>query len=148
MPVLELPRRVGAEQERQRGPGVARHEGPQGVDGVRRPRALELQPLHREPRRALHRELQHGGPVGGRRGVLPQLERLLPGRHEPQLIQAERLGGSLADDQVTMVNGIERAPEEADLHEAPGPAGQALAAPGTSEWKRRMYPQVSATSSL
>ncbi len=42
------------------------------------------------------------------------LERLLPGRHEPQLVQAQLLQSYAPYDQVAMVNRIERSTEQAD----------------------------------
>jgi len=41
------------------------------------------------------------------------LERLLPRRHESERIEPEGLGRDAADDQVAMVNGVERSAEEA-----------------------------------
>ena len=47
-------------------------------------------------------------------GVAAELERLLAGGNEPELVEAERLGGDLGDDQMAVMDGIERAAEEAD----------------------------------
>jgi hypothetical protein len=41
------------------------------------------------------------------------LERLLPRWHESERIEPEGLGRDAADDQVAMVNGVERSAEEA-----------------------------------
>src|SRR5262249_60884369 len=59
-------------------------------------------------------EADDDAPVGaGRRGP-PLLERRLAGRQEAQLVQAEGLQRDPSDDQVAMVDGVERAAEEAD----------------------------------
>jgi hypothetical protein len=45
--------------------------------------------------------------------VLAALEGLLPGGHEPEGIEPQDLGRDATDDQVTVVNGVERSAEEA-----------------------------------
>ena len=59
--------------------------------------------------------IQHRGALLRRGAVEAALERLLPRRHEPERIEARALPGrDPADDQVAMVNGVERSAEQAD----------------------------------
>ena len=196
VPGIELGGRVGTEQQREGRLGLASAKGLQGVHRVRGTLTLELRALDREAGAPRDGQLEHDGAMRGGRGVAPLLERLLPGREEAQLVQAERLRRDAGDDQVAVVNGIERAAEEADgghapehdrrhperrrdaahpsgtmpsvqdarpgsrtslgmagtrpagVHELSAPFGHAFPTPGAVGWNRRMYPQVSCTSSL
>ena len=114
VPGPELRRSIGAEEEGPGHTGLAVAEAQQRLDRVGGAFPSELRALHREAGRPGDGQLQHRGPVGGGGGVTAALEGLLARRDEPQLVEAERFGGDLADDQMAVVDGIERAAEEAD----------------------------------
>ena len=109
----------------ERDPGLPRRGAPAACRPCRRaPARSSSARSTAKPGVAGDGQLQHGGPVVGEAAWRPALERLLAGRHEPELVQAQRLGGDLADDQMAVMDGIERAAEEADqrmrAHDAPG----------------------------
>ncbi len=114
VPGLQLGRGIGPEQQGPGDGGLLRPEGDERLDGVGWPLPAEFRPLHREPRRRPDRQIQHGGPGRGRGGVAADLEGLLAGGDEPKLVEAKRLDGDLGHDQMAVMDGIERAAEEAD----------------------------------
>ena len=97
MPGVQLGRRIGAQQEGEFEPGLPLAQLSQGVDRVGRTGPIQLGQLDGETGGIGQGEHEHGGPVLGRRAMATALERLLPGRDEPQSLQAQRLPGNLLE---------------------------------------------------
>ena len=79
-------------------------------EGPARPSSAQLELEARCPR---HGQLQHRGSMLGGRPVSGALERLKPCGHESQRIEAEHFEGDLSDDQMAVMDGIERPAEQA-----------------------------------
>src|SRR5215211_3996865 len=106
-------------------------EQPKGIDGVRRPRALELDPRDLEARVARNRGVAQGQAYAAAR----VLRRLLVRRHvggDPQDdVGVELRVGLLSADEMRHVRWVERATEDADAAlRAVEPAGAAADGPG------------------
>ena len=140
-PSRQLGGGIRAEQEHELRAGLPRAQGAQRVHRVGWRRPLQLGPLHaRTPASPATASIEHRRARLGRRGVLAPLERLLPGGHEAQRVQPKLLGRDLSDDEMPMVNRIERPPEEADhpvRRPRSCPADRPVLLPGASGWKRR-----------
>ena len=127
-PLEQVPRRIGADQEREALPRLARREQPGAYRRCRTARAGPARPA-RGAKRGLAGDGQHHHPAARpRRGasMLARLEGLLPRRDEAQLVQAQGLCRRLGDDQVTVMDGVERPAEEADGIGVAGGRGRAL----------------------
>jgi hypothetical protein len=111
---MELGSRVSPEQQNQLGIGMTLPQILQGMDGVRRSGALQLARFQSEGRISGYRQGQHGGSVLGGAAVPALFERLLPGRHEAKGVQTQGFDRYLRDNQVSVMNRIERSTEEAD----------------------------------
>src|SRR3954449_12727886 len=135
MPGIELRRRVGAEEKGELAAGLPLAKLAEGVDRIGWTGSFQLGLLDRETRLIAQGQRQHGRPVLRGGAVAAALEWLLAGRHQPERLQAEHLPGNLRDDQVAVVNRIERAAEQADH----GPSWRRPNPPGTlrGAWRPR-----------
>ena len=89
----------------------------------------------------------HGHPLRGARHVPAPLERLLPRRHEPQLLEPERLGHRLRR-RSGAPGGSGRTTRPAGRSSTQPPAaGQILSRFFVSGWYCRSAPHISAASS-
>ena len=87
----------------------------------------EFPPVDRERRVPSHGEVEHLGPGLAGRQVSPVLVRRVAGDDEPDLVQPQLLAAPLGEQQVAVMDRVERAAVEAELHETslkePRPAG-------------------------
>ena len=94
----------------------------QGVDGVRRAAAVDVDPADREPRVGRRRDDRHQVAVLGRAdlpvGLLPRLA----GGHEDDLVQPEEPCDLARRHQVPVVDRVERAAHDADPPACHGPS--------------------------
>ena len=114
-PGREAGERLGREDEPGLvGSGARRPDRAQGVDRVRRPGTVDLQARAREAGVARDRRLDHRDTVLGGRDRPPWLVRRRGGGHEDHPLETERLPRLLGDDQVAVVDRVERAAEDPD----------------------------------
>src|SRR5262249_40999816 len=102
------------EQKNQLDPRITGPQSAERIHGVGWSRALELHPLHAEPRRLRHGELEHRRPVRRGCAVSSLLERLFASGDKAKGFEPQRFGSDLAHDEMSVVNRIERSAEEPD----------------------------------
>ncbi len=118
VPSGQLRRRIGPNEEHERLAGLPVSKGTQGVNRERWSRPVDFALLQREPWFAGDGHLDHSEPVFGARPVMTDLEGLLARRHESKLIEPKHVHRSLGDEEVAMVDGVERSAEQANGHES------------------------------
>ena len=91
----------------------------QRVDRIRVTTALDLDGADVETRIAGDGAPAHLESVVGRCHFLPALEHRRACRHEQNRIEAELLGNFCGHVQMPVVNGVERAAHDAELHRRP-----------------------------
>ncbi len=95
-------------------PGSRAAELAQGVHRIRGSRPAQLQGLDRQPGHAGHRQAEHDGAIVGGRAMLPLLEGLLARGDESQAVESQRLRRHQCDDEMPVVNRVERPAQETD----------------------------------
>jgi hypothetical protein len=115
MPGEDLGQGVGAGDEEEL---VVRCRGgaqvAQRVDGVGGPGPVDVHPADAELGVGRGGDHRHQVPVLGRGDLAGLLLVRLPGRHEDDLVQGEVMRDLARGDQVTMVDGVERAAHHSD----------------------------------
>ena len=115
MPGVEARQIIGADEVEDLRVRMLARELLDRVDGERGRRPLQLALVDAEPRFARDRRAQHLEPHRGRRRLLVQLVRRDGCRDEDDFLELQRLQCLAREDQMRVMNRIERAAVDADL---------------------------------
>ena len=122
VPGRQLGRGIGAQQQDELRVRLPLAQMPQGVNGIGGPGPVQLGALEREPGRPRERQRQHRGSVLGEARCCPCLNGCSRAGTKRSSSSPSVSAATCADDQMSMVNRIERSAEEAD-HPASGSGG-------------------------
>src|SRR5262249_32963666 len=125
MPGMDLAKRVEAENQADLEARVGVAQRVHGVDRVRRAGAFELAGFDLEMRCTADRELEHATAIIRCGDVVCVLVRRLGRQQQPDLFEAGAFAPLLGRAQVTEMDGIEAAAEEADPARRPALSGPA-----------------------